>query len=95
MTRSVATDTKVKVEIDQQTKDELQPPCDGTTDYAPCAHPSEVATIGLTCPACGVYPARLHCDVHASYLRQHVEMDCGRCDTIDVVFSYERMEPLR
>jgi hypothetical protein len=95
MTRSVATDTKVKVELDQQTKDELQPPCDGKNGDARCPRPAESITLGLTCPMCGTYPARLHCGEHASCVMQHVEMDCGRCGAVDVVFSYERMEPLR
>jgi hypothetical protein len=80
MTRSVATETEVKVEIDQQTKDELQPPCEGgwptLNGRTPCRSAADWVC-SVACEHCGPRVA-LDCNAHLKAFMT-VGVLCRRC----------------
>jgi hypothetical protein len=95
MTRSVATETEVLVEIDQQTKDELQPPCDARVMSVPCDNPASWIA-WIACPQCGARAA-LECDQHIAELRAEwlVCTPCCKAERGNQTVRLVHSEPLR
>ena len=84
--------TTPKVDLDQRTKDELQPPCEFPA-WDGCDKASELI-LGAICRACGPRPLRLLCLMHQDVYRCF-GFTCMACGTVDRSPQFYHLEPLR